>query len=74
MDWNYSENLHRRATIERLAQLFMNELKAIITHCTTKEAGEFTPSDFTLVNLDQKKLDKVMKKLGKGAGSKKVTA
>jgi non-ribosomal peptide synthase protein (TIGR01720 family) len=74
LDWNYSENLHRRWTIERLAQHFMNELKAIIAHCTTKETGEFTPSDFTLVKLDQKKLDKVMRKLGKGAGLKKVTA
>ncbi|MCI0494998.1 condensation domain-containing protein, partial [candidate division KSB1 bacterium] len=74
LDWSYSENLHRRATIERLAQYFITELKAIIAHCTTKATGEFTPSDFTLVKLDQKKLDKVMKKLGKGAGLKKVTA
>jgi non-ribosomal peptide synthase protein (TIGR01720 family) len=74
LDWNYSENLHYRWTIERLAQHFITELKAIIAHCTATETGGFTPSDFTLVKLDQKKLDKVMKKLGKGAGLKKVTA
>jgi len=65
LEWSYSENLHRRSTIERLAQNFIEELRAIISHCKSPEAGGFTPSDFKLTRLDQKKLDKVMKRLSK---------
>jgi len=65
LEWHYSDNLHRRSTIERLVQHFMIELQTIISHCKTPEAGGFTPSDFKLAKLDQKKLDKMMQKLGK---------
>ena len=65
LEWSYSENLNRRSTIERLAQNFIEELRAIISHCKSPEAGGFTPSDFKLTRLDQKKLDKVMKRLSK---------
>ncbi|MBV8819168.1 MAG: amino acid adenylation domain-containing protein, partial [Acidobacteriaceae bacterium] len=38
--WIYSENLHRRETMERLAQGFLEELRALMTECTTGSAGE----------------------------------
>jgi len=63
LEWTYSENLHRRATIERLVQDFAEALRAIIAHCQSPEAGGVTPSDFPLAGLDQKKLDKVLAKL-----------
>jgi len=65
LEWRYSENLHQRQTIERLAQYFIAELRAIIDHCKSPQAGGFTPSDFKLAKMDQKKLDKIMSKLGK---------
>ncbi len=64
-EWKYSENLLRRMTVERLAQTFVAELRGIIAHCKTTETTGFTPSDFRLAKLDQKKLDKVMQKLSK---------
>jgi non-ribosomal peptide synthase protein (TIGR01720 family) len=54
----YSQNLHRQATIESLAENFMTSLRAIITHCTSGETFTYTPSDFPLINVDQEQLDK----------------
>ncbi|MDZ7319878.1 MAG: amino acid adenylation domain-containing protein, partial [candidate division KSB1 bacterium] len=65
VEFKYSANLHRRETIERFANHFLSELRAIIAHCKSPDAGGFTPSDFTLAKLNQKKLDKVLQKLNK---------
>jgi len=65
LDWYYSKNIHQRSTIERLAQYFITELQAIISHCKSPHAGGFTPSDFKLAKMNQKKLDKIMNRLGK---------
>ncbi|MFZ5515905.1 MAG: amino acid adenylation domain-containing protein [Candidatus Zhuqueibacterota bacterium] len=65
LDWTYSENIHARATIERLAYDFIARLKAIIAHCENPNAGGVTPSDFPLANLKQKDLNKVLNKLNK---------
>lgn len=64
-EWKYSENLMTSMTIARLAQTFIAELRAIIDHCKSTETSGFTPSDFRLAKLNQKKLDKVMQKLRK---------
>jgi amino acid adenylation domain-containing protein/non-ribosomal peptide synthase protein (TIGR01720 family) len=53
----YSENIHRRATIERLAQEFNTELRQLIAHCRSTEAAGTTPSDFPLAELNQEQLD-----------------
>ncbi|MDY7077386.1 MAG: amino acid adenylation domain-containing protein [Chloroflexota bacterium] len=63
LEWTYSENLHHRATVERLAQDFAESLRALIAHCQSPDTGGLTPSDFKLAGLDQKKLDKVLAKL-----------
>jgi amino acid adenylation domain-containing protein/non-ribosomal peptide synthase protein (TIGR01720 family) len=57
VSWRYSENLHRRSTIERLAESFLQALRAIIIHCQSPEAGGYTPSDFSLAQLDQRELE-----------------
>jgi amino acid adenylation domain-containing protein/non-ribosomal peptide synthase protein (TIGR01720 family) len=54
----YSQNRHREATIEKLADHFMTALRAIITHCTSGDTFTYTPSDFPLINVDQDQLDK----------------
>jgi amino acid adenylation domain-containing protein/non-ribosomal peptide synthase protein (TIGR01720 family) len=61
--WTYSRNLHRPETIARFSGLYLDALRDIIAHCLSPEAGSFTPSDFPLAGLDQKKLDKVLSKL-----------
>jgi amino acid adenylation domain-containing protein/non-ribosomal peptide synthase protein (TIGR01720 family) len=60
--WRYSENIHRRVTIESLAQCFIQSLQELIAHCLSPSAGGYTPSDFPLAALDQDELDKVLAK------------
>jgi non-ribosomal peptide synthase protein (TIGR01720 family) len=67
--WVYSENLHERGTIERLAEGFMQSLRSLIAHCKSEGAGGYTPSDFSAARLNQGDLDKLLSRLGKSAGS-----
>jgi len=48
--WGYSEKLHRRETVERVARQYMECLRELIAHCRSEEAGGFTPSDFVGAN------------------------
>ncbi|MET0396638.1 MAG: hypothetical protein ABW277_07435, partial [Longimicrobiaceae bacterium] len=52
----YEEGVHRRETVERLAESYGEELREIIAHCTSDRAGGYTPSDFPLVQLDDETL------------------
>jgi amino acid adenylation domain-containing protein/non-ribosomal peptide synthase protein (TIGR01720 family) len=70
MEWSYSANLHRQATVERLAQEFIAALRNLITHCQSPDAGGYTPSDFNLAKLDKRKLDKVLSKVKQPKGRK----
>ncbi|HZO71114.1 MAG TPA: amino acid adenylation domain-containing protein [Ktedonobacteraceae bacterium] len=63
MHWQFSTLLHRRDTIETLAQRYLEELRAIIAHCRAPEAGGYTLSDFPDLGLSQTRLDKLMRKL-----------
>jgi amino acid adenylation domain-containing protein/non-ribosomal peptide synthase protein (TIGR01720 family) len=60
ISWQYSTNLHRQETIERLAESFIAALESIVTHCMSPEAGGFTPSDFPEAALSQQELDKFL--------------
>ena len=46
LDFEYSEALHERATIEALAAEYESTLRALIEHCLAPDAGGFTASDF----------------------------
>jgi len=65
--WRYSEAMHRRSTIDRLAQDFLKELRSLIHHCTSPGVGGYTPSDFAEAGLDQEKLDALLAELGEPA-------
>ncbi|MGH9901316.1 MAG: condensation domain-containing protein, partial [Pyrinomonadaceae bacterium] len=60
IDWSFSENVHRRATVETLARGFRDALRSFISHCLSPEAGGRTPSDFPLARLDQRTLDRLL--------------
>jgi non-ribosomal peptide synthase protein (TIGR01720 family) len=60
LTWVYSEAVHRRGTIEGLAQGYIEALQELIAHCQLAEAGGFTPSDFPLAKLDETELDNVL--------------
>jgi amino acid adenylation domain-containing protein/non-ribosomal peptide synthase protein (TIGR01720 family) len=57
--WAYSEDVHERATVEAVAGSFVAEVKALVAHCLSPEAGGYTPSDFPLAGLDQATIDKL---------------
>ena len=57
VNWVYSRRVHQRETIEGLAGGFLRNLKALITHCLSPEAGGVTASDFPGARLDQQALE-----------------
>ncbi|BAZ82714.1 non-ribosomal peptide synthetase [Sphaerospermopsis kisseleviana CS-549] len=65
MTWAYSDKIHKRDTIERLASGFMEALTNLIDHCQSKDEQSYTPSDFSAAKLNQKQLDKFLAKLNK---------
>jgi len=62
LSWTYSENFHHRATIEKLAQSFVDALRDIITSATSAEVSQLTPADFPLAKLTQPQLAALLKK------------
>jgi amino acid adenylation domain-containing protein/non-ribosomal peptide synthase protein (TIGR01720 family) len=62
VEWSYSQNLYQRSTIQHLADGFAGELRAILDHCRSPEAGGYTPSDFALADLKQQQLDRLARK------------
>ena len=60
INWTYSTNVHQHATIEGLAQEFVKTLQGLIAHCSSPESGGYTPSDFSLVKLNQLELDQLL--------------
>ncbi|WP_442937952.1 amino acid adenylation domain-containing protein [Nostoc sp.] len=63
IDWTYSPNIHQHATIESLAQEFVKTLLGLIAHCSSPESGGYTPSDFSLVKLNQPEIDQLLASL-----------
>jgi len=59
--------MHRRDTIEKLAQHFIEALHTIIVHCQAPDARGFTPSDFPNMKLSQQELDELLTALGASA-------
>ena len=58
-DWTYNPGVHRRETIEGLADAFLGELRALVELARSPEVRGYTPSDFPLAGLDQATLDHV---------------
>ncbi|MCP4658587.1 MAG: amino acid adenylation domain-containing protein, partial [bacterium] len=65
LDWIYSEKVHYRATIERVAGDFIEALRALIRHCLSPEAGAYTPADFPEAKLGQEGLDKLFAQINR---------
>ena len=60
MHWMYSSGIHRRETIEAVAEGYQAALLGLIEHCLSPEAGGYTPSDFPLARWNQAELDRVI--------------
>ncbi len=59
----YSEQVHERKTIERLAQTYLEALRNLITFCLSSERTHFTASDFSDYGWDQQDLDAILAKI-----------
>ena len=53
----YSGNLHKKETIENLANNYIVELQNIVEHCIQPGSKGYTPSDFPLGKITQEELD-----------------
>ncbi|MEM1169666.1 MAG: amino acid adenylation domain-containing protein [Cyanobacteria bacterium P01_H01_bin.35] len=60
ISYSYSNNVHNQATVEHLAQSYLQAIRVIIEHCQSDDAFGYTPSDFPLTQLNQLELDKLL--------------
>ncbi len=60
--WSYSQNIHRRETIERLARGFLDRLEALVYECVSLDTDYSSISDFPLITLDWKLLSDLLRK------------
>ncbi len=64
LEWQYSEHFHCWATVENLANEYIEALETIIAHCLSPDAGGYTPSDFPEVEFSQEALDELLAEIG----------
>jgi amino acid adenylation domain-containing protein/non-ribosomal peptide synthase protein (TIGR01720 family) len=57
MDWNYSRNLHRRTTIEGLAERFVIALRELVADYQSRDAMGYTSVDFGAAELSREDFD-----------------
>jgi amino acid adenylation domain-containing protein/non-ribosomal peptide synthase protein (TIGR01720 family) len=62
--WRYAPSALDRATVERLAEGYLDALRELVAHCRDPQAGGYTPSDFGLAGLDQEGLDALLSQIG----------
>jgi non-ribosomal peptide synthase protein (TIGR01720 family) len=67
MTWSFSRGLHRRERVESWVEGYAAALRTLIDHCRARTRGEATPSDFTLIDVDQGQLDRLLGKFERRA-------
>ena len=60
MEWRYSEQLHRKQTIEHLAQQFMSALCELNSSSERLESSALSPTDFSAAAMSQTDLDELI--------------
>ncbi|NEQ47692.1 MAG: amino acid adenylation domain-containing protein [Leptolyngbya sp. SIOISBB] len=60
MAWTYSRHHHHRATLETLAHQYMQALQQLIEGSQSAITPDYSPADFSLVELDQATLEAVL--------------
>lgn len=59
VQWRYSNALHERSQIQQLVDDFVAAIHRLIDHCLDPRAGQVSPQDFPLAELDQQDLDQL---------------
>jgi amino acid adenylation domain-containing protein/non-ribosomal peptide synthase protein (TIGR01720 family) len=62
LNWEYSQAIHRKETIMRVAENCIRQLREIIAHSGPAE-DTYTPADFPLAALSQDRIDKLAQRL-----------
>jgi non-ribosomal peptide synthase protein (TIGR01720 family) len=57
--WYHRGGRDAAATVRRLAEETVGNLREIVEHCAQPDAGGRTPSDFPLAQLDQATVDRL---------------
>ncbi|MCP3144849.1 non-ribosomal peptide synthetase, partial [Pyxidicoccus xibeiensis] len=60
VSWKYSEGVHQHATVESVAQGFVEALRALIRGRDSADARHYLPSDFPLARLEAPTLARVL--------------
>jgi non-ribosomal peptide synthase protein (TIGR01720 family) len=64
IEWAYSGAMLERETVRRVAESYIETLRAIIEHCQSSDAVGYTPSDFPDVELSQQEIEGMMAEIG----------
>jgi len=64
--FTYSANLHREATIQRLADDFSSDLRSLVEQCHAPRQAVATPTDFPQADVSQDELDDLMAQFSDG--------
>jgi non-ribosomal peptide synthase protein (TIGR01720 family) len=60
MEWTYSRNVHRQATIRSVAETFETTLRALIAHCQSVETPQYSASDVEEFGWSSDDLDEIL--------------
>ncbi|MEM9926975.1 MAG: amino acid adenylation domain-containing protein, partial [Cyanobacteria bacterium P01_D01_bin.50] len=60
LTWTYSKHFYDQYVIENLSEKYLEALIKLIEHCQSPDAGGYTPSDFSLAELEQNQLDDIL--------------
>ncbi len=63
--WAFSRNVHDQRSIAGAAGSFMHRLSSLIEHCASRTESAHTPSDFPLVKLTERQLERLQKSYGR---------
>jgi non-ribosomal peptide synthase protein (TIGR01720 family) len=61
--FSYSETFHKPETIENLIGIFEGKLSQLIEHCSSREAIDYSPSDFPEADLSQDDFDTLLNQI-----------
>ena len=61
--WSYSSSLHRKSTIEFLAETFIGALRSLLEGSRSVDGPKYSPSDFPLTHLTQSDLDAALEEV-----------
>jgi amino acid adenylation domain-containing protein/non-ribosomal peptide synthase protein (TIGR01720 family) len=61
VQWTYSTNVHDQRSMAQVAGSFMQQLSSLVEHCASGIESEHSPSDFPLVKLTERQLQRLQK-------------